>query len=262
MLGVVGLGVAIYFGTSFLKPAASPRPTSNSNGETSAGGATVASPGPATSGASTPPPTTVCTATQLSLLDTSTSLTAWVSGKNTFITGKQTALTSTPTALASADPTLATTKTEIDGVKGCLDELYTKVTAASTTNANLTATQATLTRTKEQRKADIEIARDRALLALNPGYNRTNYDGWFPIDRPLRQQTIPILVGFTLFFLCMCFLSVLSLLRLDIRMLVPQLNTGAGTPLKSQAKQPLFLATMGLLVIVTGLMIWAFVRTS
>ncbi len=259
VLGVVGLGLAIYFGTTVLVPKGV-QTSANAAGSTSAssgtGGSTAAS-----TPASTPASSSVCSSSQTTILSpTTTDFSIWKSGMNTWISGQLALSTTTPTTLASAITGLTAKQTEIDGVKACLDEKYAVVQGAATTNATLTATQANILKTIEQRKADIEIAKDRALLAIEPGYNRSNYDGWFPIDRPLRQQTIPILIGFTLFFICTCFLSVLSMLRLDIRLLVPQLSGGPGTPLAGQAKQPLFLATMGLLVTVTGLMIWAFVR--
>ena len=116
-------------------------------------------------------------------------------------------------------------------------------------------------KTIEERKADIAVARDRALLAVQPDYNRSYYDGWFPLDRPLRQQTTPILIGFALFFLSMSFLTLMSFLRLDVRILIPQLSgTGSMTPLGTQARSPLFLGSVAIIAVLTGLTIYAFVR--
>ena len=193
------------------------------------------------------------------MLDSAANVSGWASGINSWISSTRTSLTAANTAPTTE---MITKRDDVVKMKACLDELNRNVQGAATTQATLQSTQQTKQKTLEERKLDLQIAKDRALLALNPEYNRSYYDGWFPIDRPLRQQTLPVLIGFSLFFLCMCFLSVLSFLRMDIRLLIPQLNTGTGSPLKSQAKSPLFLGTLILLLTVTGLMIWAFVRSS
>lgn len=255
-IGVVGLGLAIYFGTALITPKGT-QTTVNAAGQTTStvGGA----PEPSGTTATTPPPS-VCTSAQKDILATNATISVWSSGINSWIQSTQATLTATPTAPPT--PAITAKKTEIMGVKTCLDDLYQNVQGAATTLATLRGTQQTKQKTIEERKLDLQIAKDRALLAVNPDYNRSYYDGWFPMNRPLRQQTIPILIGFSLFFVCMSFLSILSFLRMDVRLLIPQLNTGSGTPLKQQAKSPLFMGTLILLLTVTGLMIWAFARGS
>jgi hypothetical protein len=103
----------------------------------------------------------------------------------------------------------------------CLAEQSASINTIQTTNANLFTQQTNLQAAIEQRQTDIQIAQDRALLALDPNYNRTYYDGWFPMTRPLRESTVPVLIGFSLFFTSMSFLSILAFAGGTIKALLP-----------------------------------------
>lgn len=264
VLGVTGLALSIYFGVSYLRTSKGTETSGNQPGQTTTtSGPTAPLPAPTGTPGATTGTTSVCTNTEKGILETDVAFNTWKSEQTTWISSTQAGLTGTPDATVASVPQLSTRQTQIQKVKACLGELNSAVQAASTTQSSLNSDIEMKKRTIEERKADIEIARDRATLAANPDYNRSYYDGWFPLDRPLRQQTIPILIGFALFFLSMSFLSILSFMRLDIRLLIPQFSgSGAATPLGSQARQPLFLGAMAVLAAVTGLMIWAFVRNK
>lgn len=255
-LGVTGLALSIYFGVRYAKG-----PSQGTEKSVNAPGQTPSTTGVAPTGTTGTPATTACTPAYRANLESDTAFNAWKSGHSTWISASQAAITATPDVGVSTVPNFTSRKTEIDGVNACLAELYSQIQGASTAQANLHSDLSTKKKTIEERKADIAVARDRALLAIKPDYNRSYYDGWFPLDRPLRQQTTPILIGFALFFLTMSFLTLMSFLRLDVRILIPQLSgVGSMTPLASQARSPLFLGSVVLLAAMTGLTIYAFVR--
>lgn len=257
VLGVTGLALSIYFGVVYARPSKGTEKPVNAAGQTTSTTGTAA-PTPA---ATTGTPSSACTTTTTAIFETDAAFDSWKSGQTTWVNSSLAAATPTPDAGVSTVPGLTTRATAIEAAKACLDELYKKAQEASTTQANLQTDLTMKKKTIEERKADIAVARDRALLAVQPDYNRSYYDGWFPLDRPLRQQTTPILIGFALFFLSMSFLTLMSFLRLDVRILIPQLTgTGSMTPLGTQARSPLFLGSVAIIAVLTGLVIYAFVR--
>ena len=261
-LGVTGLALSIYFGVAYARPSkGTEKPVNTAGQTTSTTGTAAPTPAVTTPATTTTSTSSVCTATTTAIFETDAAFDSWKSGQTTWVNSSLAAATPTPDAGVSTVPGLTTRATAIEAAKACLDELYKKAQAASTTQATLQTDLTAKKKTIEERKADIAVARDRAILAAQPDYNRSYYDGWFPLDRPLRQQTTPILIGFALFFLSMSFLTLMSFLRLDVRILIPQLTgTGSMTPLGTQARSPLFLGSVAIIAALTGLTIYAFVR--
>lgn len=250
LVGVVGIGAVAYFALT-AKPKGTDVPV-NAGGQvalttTACSTGTDASGTPAeqTSGATS---TTGCTPSQADSLSTQAKFDAW-----------KTSITLDLTAMTTATQ-LSTKGAAVSAMARCLQGLRTIASSSATLGATLSKTQEELTSAIEQTEQDIQVAKDRAVLAKFPDYNRSYYDSWFPLDRPLRKQTVPILIGVSLFLACMTLLSILSFLRMDTRILLPYLNTGTTTPLGSQAKQPLFLLVLALLVVASGVAIWGFVR--
>lgn len=247
LIGVVGVGVAVYFGMS--KQQSSERPV-NSAGESVVSGATGSDASGNPTASSSSETSTSCSTDETAALTSQEVLDTWKMGLTLDIP------TATPAQMAGK-------AAKIQSMLTCLRALKTVVESAATSGATAGQIQEDLTKAIEQTKEDIQVAKDRAVLANFPEYTRSYYDGWFPMNRPFRKQTMPILIGASLFFLCMSFLSILSVLRLDVRILRPIFTSPTGaTPLRAQAKQPLFLLVSSLLVVVSGLAIWGFTRGS
>lgn len=122
---------------------------------------------------------------------------------------------------------------------------------------------ANLTDTIEQREKDVMISHDRALIARNPEQSRGYYDGWFPISRPLKHYTIPILISISIFLFTLALLYFLSLLGLDIRFIVQiPVMRQAGTTFSYGAphifKSKPFLIMSGVALILLILTIYGF----
>jgi hypothetical protein len=67
------------------------------------------------------------------------------------------------------------------------------------------------------RKIDIDVARDRASMTKRPEMTASYYDGWFPLNRPLKTSSIPILIGVSTMLLVSAFLILLEFFGLQTR---------------------------------------------
>ena len=85
-----------------------------------------------------------------------------------------------------------------------------------------------LTKRHEQRKQDVQIAHDRAVMASRPELTASYYDGWFPLNRPMKNGNVPILIGVATFFFTISILLLLEVIGITIGIsaFVPYLAIG------------------------------------
>jgi hypothetical protein len=50
-------------------------------------------------------------------------------------------------------------------------------------------------------KASVQEAKERATLLEQPYSKTNNWESWFPLGRPLRQESVPVLLSFAILFL-------------------------------------------------------------
>ena len=103
-------------------------------------------------------------------------------------------------------------------VSECLKIKMTDVNSSNTDLDSVKASILNLDKKIEERKNDVEVAKERAALTKNPEKMRSYYDGWFPIDRPLKHYTIPVLIGVSLFMITLTFFYFMSLVGIDTRL--------------------------------------------
>jgi len=103
-------------------------------------------------------------------------------------------------------------------VSECLRIKMETVNSSQTDLNSLNAAISILDKKIEERKNDVEVAKERAALTKNPEKMRSYYDGWFPIDRPLKHYTIPVLIGVSLFMITLTFFYFMSLVGIDTRL--------------------------------------------
>jgi hypothetical protein len=120
--------------------------------------------------------------------------------------------------------------------------------------------------TIKQRENDVKITQDRANIARNPELTRSYYDGWFPINRPLKHYTIPILIALSIFFFILSFLYFMNLFGIDLQMVVdvPIFRSG---PLRTYGSRSLYTSTpflimTGVSILLLGLTIYGFTRKT
>lgn len=88
----------------------------------------------------------------------------------------------------------------IMGTNTCLEE---KVNAVGGTSTSIAQMQTDILNIQDQLKLKneaIRISKERLSYLTNPSHNVSYYQSWFPLFRPLKPQTIPILIGIATFF--------------------------------------------------------------
>ena len=88
-----------------------------------------------------------------------------------------------------------------------------------------------LKRRIEESKKDLKIAEDRVATIRNPEKDRSYYESWFPINRPLTNRTIIIVLAIGVFFFILSFLIVLKALGFNLQFSVPWDNPQFSTNL-------------------------------
>jgi len=109
----------------------------------------------------------------------------------------------------------------------------------------------------EAHKADVEVAKDRAAMVLRPEITASYYDSWFPIGRPLKQISVPILIGFATFFTTLSLFTLLEIFGISntFSVHVPFEKNPAFNPLT----QPFWIMT-GMAMLFFVITVYLFVR--
>lgn len=236
---IAGLAIAIFYGSKYaLREKGNDQlPTNADTAAAVAAGTSSGTTG--TTGTSGSPSTpSACTDVIRTDLSSDASFTTWKSSINS----------------------ASTLKTDLDNVNAhiaCLKELTDAVNATPTRLSTLQTNAANIDKAIEQARLDVKIAKDRAALALNPNLNRSYYDGWFPLDRPLKHMTYPLLIGFGLFFCSIGFFYFMALVGIDVTLLVtvPAVQSTGVTQFTSA-----FWVMGGVAAVLLGLTVYGFTR--
>jgi hypothetical protein len=186
-------------------------------------------------------PVNPCTPNILSNINSQVAFNTWSSAQSTSI--------NSPTATVT---TVKAVENALTSYQFCLQSEITSLSNSSTTIAEL---QNTITKTNAEitsAKNDVEIAKDRAKSVVHPEQVSSYYESWFPINRPLKHYTIPLLIGTSLFLLSVTFFLTLSFMGVSFNMRLPTMGSGNesyGTPFKIVA---------GLAILFFALMLYAF----
>jgi len=73
-----------------------------------------------------------------------------------------------------------------------------------------------LTKRLEQRTLDVKIAHDRAIMASRPELTASYYDGWFPLNRPINNGSVPILIGVATFLFTISIMLLLEVIGITV----------------------------------------------
>ena len=120
------------------------------------------------------------------------------------------ALQSATTTSAANDAILARVKTSLAEVNTCVDTQISKLSNASGNIAKLNEDILSATDKLHQAGKDIQVAKDRVGYIRHPERNTSNYESWFPIDRPISIFSMILLVCLTLFLGTFLLLLVMS----------------------------------------------------
>jgi hypothetical protein len=110
----------------------------------------------------------------------------------------------------------------------------------------------------KQEKA-IDIAKERLQYVKDEQKDVSYYQGWFPIQRPLKQTTVPVLVFLTILFLMFSCGLLLKMGGMQVQVGMPWIVALLVAPGTTQFT-PAFWLTFGLLFVSIALAVYAFRR--
>ena len=145
----------------------------------------------------------------------------------------------------------AVTAADVSNLLKTLPRGPTNATTITTLNNTLNDTKKTL----ETKLADANIAKDRASMIVRPEIQSSYYDGWFPLNRPLKRAAIPIIVFLGSFLIAASFFMMLSLIGIHSYFFILLPDTG-----KQTAMAKPFLLLLAFTVVLFGLTRYAFTR--
>lgn len=147
---------------------------------------------------------------------------------------------------------------DLTAVKTCLT---TSKPTPQTDQAKLITAIDEATKSLDTINNDIQVAQDRALLVRHPELSRSYYEGLFPIGRPMKQSSIPVLIGIAVFMFSISFFIFLNTMniRMETVLTLPAFLTR--TFEYQQFGKPFFIV-LGVAIILFALTIYAFTRKA
>lgn len=137
-----------------------------------------------------------CSATIEARLSTSDTFTAWKTTTSTTLNAIQS--TDRPTLTQQAE--LVQAEADIFATLSCLQK---KQGSLSTVSNDIQQAQEQILKLQDAIEAEqnnVEIAKDRVAYIRAPEEHTSFYESWFPMDRPMKPGSVPILIGITVFF--------------------------------------------------------------
>jgi len=161
--------------------------------------------------------TGVCTSTYTGYLSSSSNFNTWYSQKKTTLDGYA-SQSSTPSNADQAS--ISAINQDITGMYACLQS---KVNANGGTPNDISSAQEQILNLNDQiaeEEANAAIARDRVSYIRHPEQNTSNYESWFPIDRPMHTSSLIVIMSISIFLSVFGLLMILSFLGVDLTVFI------------------------------------------
>ena len=100
---------------------------------------------------------------------------------------------------ASTTSELASLEAEVFATTGCLQE---KIANQNRVASDISTRQANILRLQDSlqdQQETIQISKDRLSYLKDPEMHVSYYQSWFPMGRPMKEITVPILIGLSVF---------------------------------------------------------------
>jgi hypothetical protein len=142
-----------------------------------------------------------CTPEIIERLSTDTKFAAWKTATDTSLNAISPAAGNSRPPTPGEEQTLSALEADIRSTGKCITER--KEALATTTNSISKAQEDKLELDKKIKDAgkDVEVARDRIGYIKHPEQHSTFHGSWFPLNRPINKNSIPILNIFTAIFI-------------------------------------------------------------
>ena len=106
-----------------------------------------------------------------------------------------------------------------------IEQLQSRVAANPANLLEVSNTELITVKTQiEEAKKDLRIAEDRVATLRHPEKDKSYYESWFPINRPLTNRSIIIILGIGVFFLILSFLIILKVFGFNLQFSAPWEN--------------------------------------
>ena len=144
---------------------------------------------------------------------------------------------------------------QIASYENCLNSKILNLQTSSTTISSRQSSVKSIAQQIADAKNDVSIAKDRIMSVKHPERISSYYESWFPMYRPLKPNTVPLLIGLSLFMFLLAILLLFSFVGISFNLFVPAFG-GQGT---GSAYGTPFMIVSGLAILFFALMIYAFV---
>ncbi len=157
---------------------------------------------------------------------------------------------------------IARVKTDVEKTIACLQEKTAQLNNTTTDIYTLQTNFAVVQNDVGKAAEDMKIAKERMKLLVNPEEKRTAYDSWFPLQRPLRIESLVLLLAFGLFFITVFFGILMRQLGFTVNVgyILPISTITSGTSIYSQLTSPVVIVLIAVVLILTGITTYAFLR--
>lgn len=98
----------------------------------------------------------------------------------------------------------------------CISTSINTLSSISSDVANLNEEILKKSTELSQANEDISIAKDRVANTRHPERNTSNYEGWFPIDRPISVVSLIVIISITIFLGVFLIMLILSFVGVDV----------------------------------------------
>jgi hypothetical protein len=166
------------------------------------------------------------------------------------------------TASVQNADTIARVKTDVEQTIRCLQEKTAQLNNVSSDIYALQQQFAVEQKNMKNASEDMKIAKERMKFLVNPEEKRTVYEGWFPMHRPLRPESMILLLAFGLFFITVFFGILMRQLGffVNVGYILPITNMTSGSGLLSQLLNPTSLVLIAVILILAGITTYSFLR--
>lgn len=124
-------------------------------------------------------------------------------------------------AVHDALTNLQTLESTANTMMKCIQSEINDRNAESSTLYTLQSNVATARKTLEDKKSIIDQAKERSSTLENPYEKTTVWEGWFPLGRPLKLESVPVLWSIAIFLLVISLGLFLRLSSIEFNLVLP-----------------------------------------
>jgi hypothetical protein len=176
-----------------------------------------------------------CGAMAEEVLSGTSNLSNWISQVDTQLNSIRSEGVSGGTPSEPEQRILQNITSDLQVIHDCIAKKTACIAKLGTT---LSGSQDTILSLKEQiasEREGVEIAQQRLAYSRAPEQRTSFYQSWFPMDRPLKLVSVPILIGFSLFFLLVGLGTLLLSFGVNLGFYIPGLQLDPRNPDRSWA---------------------------